>query len=363
LLSSPIDIEIETQEEKGVQPNSEPEAGPKKVNAELESIQSAGISQLIAKFNVAPKVETIPLQRRNSSANEAQSNLPGTPSPSITLCDSIVTDPQSQPTGKCEDAEAQLGLEEGKIEERVQTPLLNQEIAADPPPLSDQHPLSMSTEECSVPLEHTQGGLHLDHPVKAVEEVEEDPPQEKDTEGLLEDFPDSDDHDDDVSVSSSASGTKFFRHTKSLEERTHGHLLSAPVTVFGRKKSAHNLSDPATAPHQHQRRSFTTPPRSVSFASGDNSPSTSPKRDESGMIIPSDQLAKYISIHKQQRPEQELGQEEEQTSPSVPIDSPSASSLTREEMILRREPFKSFRKLIQATEDEVQEPPQLDPQG
>jgi hypothetical protein len=130
------------------------------------------------------------------------------------------------------------------------------------------------------------------------------------------------DDDDDRSVSSSA---RRLRHTKSLGERTHGNRLSAPVSVFGRRRQA----------SEHEVL-----------------PATPPKRDENGMLIPSNELAKYIHISRSQSLPAEL-----EVSPTVQL-SPRA----REEMILKKEPFKSFRKLIHASEEEDL-PPQATEQG
>jgi hypothetical protein len=132
-----------------------------------------------------------------------------------------------------------------------------------------------------------------------------------------------DDQDDDLSVSSS----KRLRHTKSLGERTHGNRLSAPVSIFGRKRQ---VSEHGTPP-MHRR-----------LSSNESSPATPPKRDDNGMLIPSSELAKYIYTSR---------------SHSLPVDlevapSQQLSPRSREEMILKKEPFKSFRKLIQAAEEE-----------
>jgi hypothetical protein len=348
LLSSPV----ETQEEKASEPEARLQSKhqPEEL-ADWDSPQPARISQLIAKFNVAPKAEITPLQRRNSQLSQSPSSLAdSTTAPDLISSDSLDQIAETSPSSfEQPPSGTQISLDEG-AKEKSQLLEVREEIAhlSNQPLLSIQEDNSPHTKSTASTTEIPSSNTELNEEILSL-----DLPTEVGEEESLEDKEEEFTVDDDVSLCSS---THHLRHTKSLGERTHGHLLAAPVTMFGRKKSVRDLSDSSASPLQ--KRSFTTPPRSVSFASSDPpSPCTPPKRDENGMIIPSHQLAKYISIHKQQS-----GQEHgDQTPPfvarsqSLPAeleDSSPASSLTREEMILKREPFKSFRKLIQTTEGE-----------
>lgn len=183
---------------------------------------------------------------------------------------------------------------------------------------------------------------------------EEDQNEEDDDQG--------DDIDDDISISSTSSKMRSYRHSKSLGERVHGHRLRAPVTVLGRRRSSNEIIDnssihESTFESSQQisnstSTSTSTTPTKPSLSITSSPTKTPPKRDENGLIIPSDELVKYMLLSKQQQQSHNISPLRSQSLPIHLEDNNNGKSEANFEDFEKNHPlpFEAFTKLMESHE-------------